>query len=178
MFFRVGGEDEEVIHVDDQPSFSNHVLEGVIHESLEGGGGIAQSEEHDHGFKESFVHDERSFPLVSFLDTDIIVAQSYIHLRENRCSLEFVNKREGICIFYCVLIQISVILARAKGAIFLPDKEKGGSLRGLQGADFSLSKVFFDEFLHRLSFRRGEWICLGHLGDKVLYKVNGMVIGS
>ena len=40
MLLRVVGEDEEAIHVDNQPSFSNHVSEGVIHESLESGRGI------------------------------------------------------------------------------------------------------------------------------------------
>ena len=37
----VWGRDEEVIHVDDKPSFSDHVPERIIHESLEGGGGVA-----------------------------------------------------------------------------------------------------------------------------------------
>ena len=34
----IRGEYEKIIHVDDQPSFSNHVVEGIIHELLEGGG--------------------------------------------------------------------------------------------------------------------------------------------
>ena len=42
-----GGGDEEVIHVDDEPSFSDHVPERVIHEPLEGGGGELQAEEYD-----------------------------------------------------------------------------------------------------------------------------------
>jgi len=33
----VGGEDEEVIHIDDKPSFCNHVPEGVVYESLKSG---------------------------------------------------------------------------------------------------------------------------------------------
>jgi len=36
----IGGEDEEVIHVDNKPSFCDHVPEGVIHESLESGGRV------------------------------------------------------------------------------------------------------------------------------------------
>jgi hypothetical protein len=38
MEFVIWGEDEEVVHIDDKPSFSNHILEGVVHEVLEGHG--------------------------------------------------------------------------------------------------------------------------------------------
>ena len=37
----VRGGDEEIIHVDNEPSFGDHVFEQIIHESLEGGGGVA-----------------------------------------------------------------------------------------------------------------------------------------
>ena len=47
----VGGEYEEVVHVDDKPSFSNHVSKGVIHEMLKCGGGVVETEEHNGGFK-------------------------------------------------------------------------------------------------------------------------------
>ena len=47
----VRGVDEEVIHVDNEPSFGNRVAEGIVHESLKSGGGIGKSKEHDGGFK-------------------------------------------------------------------------------------------------------------------------------
>ena len=40
---------KKVIHVDDEPSFCDHVSEGVIHELLECGGGIAKTKEHNGG---------------------------------------------------------------------------------------------------------------------------------
>ena len=82
MGFWVRGGDKEVIHVDDQPSFSNHVLEGVIHESLECGGRVAKTEEHDGGFKKSFVGDEGRLPLVTILDADIVVPPTNIEFSE------------------------------------------------------------------------------------------------
>ena len=48
---RVGGIDEEIVHVDDEPSLSNHIAEGVVHEPLKGGGRVGEPEEHDCGFK-------------------------------------------------------------------------------------------------------------------------------
>ena len=53
----IGGGDEEVIYVDDEPSFSDHALEGVIHELLECSGRVTETEEHHRGFEESLVDD-------------------------------------------------------------------------------------------------------------------------
>ena len=47
----VRGEDEEVIYIDDKPSFSNHVSEGIIHEVLENGRGVVEVKKHDTGFE-------------------------------------------------------------------------------------------------------------------------------
>ena len=51
MSFWVRGGDEEVVHVGDEPSFSNHVSKRVIHELLECGRGIAETKKHDCWFK-------------------------------------------------------------------------------------------------------------------------------
>jgi len=37
MCLSIRGENKEVVHVDDEPSFGDHVSEGVIHEPLESG---------------------------------------------------------------------------------------------------------------------------------------------
>ena len=47
----IRGEDEEIIHVNDEPSFSDHVLEGVIYEMLKCDGRVVETEEHDSRFK-------------------------------------------------------------------------------------------------------------------------------
>ena len=47
----IGGEYEEIIHVDNEPSFSNHILEEVIHKMLECGRGVIETKEHDSEFK-------------------------------------------------------------------------------------------------------------------------------
>ncbi|KIO01327.1 hypothetical protein M404DRAFT_150392, partial [Pisolithus tinctorius Marx 270] len=124
----------------------------IIHKSLEGGGRVAQPEEHDSGFKESFVHDKHGLPLVSLFYSDIVIARSYIHLCKDRGSFEFINKGKGVRILHHVFVQILVILARAEGAIFLSYKEEGGSLGRFRRTDFSFSKVFFNELFCGLSF--------------------------
>ena len=74
VFGRVVREDKEVLHVDGKLSFGNHVPERVGHESLEGGWGIGHAREHDSWFVESMMSHEGGFPLISFLDVDIVVS--------------------------------------------------------------------------------------------------------
>ena len=76
MYFRVVREDEEIIHVDNEPSFGNHISEGVIHKPLEGGWGVAQSKEHDSWLEEPFMSNEDRLPLVAFFDANIVVPRS------------------------------------------------------------------------------------------------------
>ena len=47
----IGREYEEIIHVDDKPSFSNHIVKEVIHEVLGCGRGVIETKEHNSGFE-------------------------------------------------------------------------------------------------------------------------------
>jgi hypothetical protein len=124
------GEDKEVVHVDDEPSFSDHITEEIVHEVLEGCRGVGKSEEHYHGFKEALVGDQGGFPLVSVFDSDIVVSPMNIELGEHLGILEFVDevrdegKRVGI--MNRVFIDVSVVLAGLESSILLFTKKKGG----------------------------------------------------
>ena len=83
MIFVIVGVDEEVIHVNNEPSFHDHIPERVGHESLKSGGGVGHAEEHDSGFIESLVSDEGGFPLVAFFYSDIVISPSYVKLGED-----------------------------------------------------------------------------------------------
>ena len=144
---RVGGEDEEVIHVDNEPSFGDHIVEGVIHESLERGRGVGEAEEHDSGFEEPLMGDEGGFLLVSVLDTDIVVSPSYVELGKDLGVSEFIyevgDEGEGIGVTNGMFVKISVVLAGAESAILFFDKEEGCCLRGVRRTDLSGFEVFF-----------------------------------
>ena len=75
--------DKEVVHANDEPSFCNHIPEGIGHESLKGGWGVGHAEEHDGWFIKSLVGDEGGFPLVAFLYLDIVISPSYVKLGED-----------------------------------------------------------------------------------------------
>ena len=88
----IGGEYEEVIHVDDEPSLSNYVSEGVIHEALKSSRRVVETKEHNGRFEQSFVGDEGCLPLMSILDADIVVSPLDVKLGEVFYILEFIDE--------------------------------------------------------------------------------------
>ena len=75
-----------------EPLSSKDVCENVVHEHLEGGWSIATTKEHDGGFEESHWGDKGSFPLILFLEADVIVSPSYVKLGEYGGSFHVVNE--------------------------------------------------------------------------------------
>ena len=124
----VGGIDEEIIHIDNEPSFSNHIVEGVVHEALEGGGGVGKSEEHYRGFKQSFMGDEGRFPLVAILDLYIVVSPPNIEFGEDLSVSQFIyevgDKGKGVGVADGVLVDVAIVLAWTESSIFLFDEEE------------------------------------------------------
>ena len=76
---------ENIDHVDCHIALINEVLENVIHHHLEGGQAVGEAEEHDKGLEEAPIHSEGSLPLVSLLDSYIVVSPVYIQLCEVLC---------------------------------------------------------------------------------------------
>ena len=137
----VRGVNEQIVHVNDKPSFRNHVAKRIVHKTLESGGEVSEAEELYCGFKEPFVGDEGGFPLMSVFNSDIIVSPSDIKLGEDFCSLEFVDKvgNEGkrVCVTDSVFVDIAIVLTGLEATIFLFDKEERGRLWGVRGANFA-----------------------------------------
>ena len=154
----------------------------MVHERLESGWSITEPKEHDGRFKESKRSDECSFPLVFFVNTNVVESPSDIKLGEYHQVLhvvnQFGNKRQGVGIADSMGIQVPIILARAKRTIFLCYKEKGSGLWGLGWNNSSGLKVFIDEHLACLLFLWVERVYLDDLWDERGFKVNGVVIWS
>ena len=82
MFLKILGENEDVVHVDDNVSLVNEILQDGVHHRLERGGGIGESEEHDRRFKAASICSEGGFPFVSFFDSKIIITPPKVHFGE------------------------------------------------------------------------------------------------
>ena len=123
---------------------------------MKSGGGIGHAEEHDSGFIESSVGDEGSFPLVAFLNLDIVISSSYVKLGEDLGVFKFVDEvgdqGEGVCISDSMAVEVLVILAGSEASILFLNEEERGSLGGFGWTDFPRTKVFVDELICGLSF--------------------------
>ena len=128
----VRGINEEVDHVNDKPSFCDHITKGVIHEVLESGRRIGETKEHHSGFKESLMGDEGGFPLMSIFDSDIIVSPSNVKLGEDFCPLKFIdevrNKGKRVCVTDSVFIDVAIVLTGLQAPVLLFDEEERGCL--------------------------------------------------
>ena len=109
------GVDSHVIHVDLKPLLQKHISEDVVHESLEGGGSVAESKEHDSGFKESHGGDESSLPLIFLLNVNVIISPTDVEFGEQggffHVVNEFRDQGERIGISDGVRVQVAVVLA-------------------------------------------------------------------
>src|ERR1700677_4883557 len=117
MFLEILGENENIIHVDDDVSFVNEVLQNSVHHGLERGRRIGKSEEHDCRFKAASICGKGGFPFVSFFYPKIVVYPPKIHLGEEFRTSKFVDefgdKGKGIIILNGVRVKITIILARS-----------------------------------------------------------------
>ena len=86
------GVDSHVVHIDLKPLFWKHICEDMVHESLEGGGSVAESKEHDGGFEESHGGNEGGFPLVFLLDANVVVSPANVKLGEQGGLLHVINE--------------------------------------------------------------------------------------
>jgi hypothetical protein len=141
MEFIIWEEDEDIVHLDNEPSFGDHVSKGVIHETLEGRQGVSESKEHHRGFEEAFVGDEGGFPLLSVLVADIVVSPSHNEFGEGFGISEFIkevrDERKGVGVSDSVFIYLAVVLAGSESTVFLFDTKEGGSLGEVRWADLS-----------------------------------------
>ena len=141
----VGEIDEKVIHVDDEPSFGNHVAEGVVHESLKSGGGVGKPEEHDGGFEQPFVGNEGCLPLVAIFDLYVVVSPANVKLGENFGVLQLVyevgDEGKGVGVANGVFVNIVVVLAGAESSVLLLNEKERRGLGRIRWMNLSGCKV-------------------------------------
>jgi hypothetical protein len=137
VFSLPGQVDEQLIHVNDEPAFSDEVAKEVVHERLKHGGRVAETEKHDCRLKETEGSDERRLPVVLGSNQHIIVTPAYVHFGKDVRASEAVNKvgdeGEGVCVLDGVRVDISVVLAGRTKPSFLWTKKNGDAWGDLGG---------------------------------------------
>ena len=119
MVFNCASVYQDIVHIDCHVSFINEVLKDVVHHGLEGGRAVGEAEEHDQGFKEAPIRSEGSFPLVSLLDSYIVVSPTYVQFHEVSGlgvrnpvdNVQYKGQRVGVLHHHC--IELSVVLDKS-----------------------------------------------------------------
>ena len=107
----------QIVHINLEPSFSDHVVKDMIHERLKGWRGITEAKEHDGRFEETKRGDERCLPLVFLPNANVVITPSNIKLSEQSRVLHVVDQLrdegERIPVANGVGVEISIVLARS-----------------------------------------------------------------
>ena len=105
----------QIVHINLEPSFSDHVGKDMIHEHLKGRRGITEAKEHDGGFEETERGDECCLPLIFLLNANVVIAPSNIKFSEQSRVLHVIDQLrdegERIPVADSVGVEISIILA-------------------------------------------------------------------
>ena len=118
----LAAEDVDVIHVDDCNSFINELSEDVIHH-LEHRWAVSGTKEHDKRFEPALVCPKGHLPLISVLDSHVVVSPLDIQFGEVLCfgsghHIEDVgNQGQGVGIIYSHCIELTVVLDEAEASI-------------------------------------------------------------
>ncbi|KAF8237668.1 hypothetical protein L208DRAFT_1245904, partial [Tricholoma matsutake] len=120
VFILILGEYQDVIHVNHKPSFSNHVAEDLVHHCLE---------EHHHWLKQPSVRLEGCLPLISILDSDVVIPPSDVQFCEPFCPSQFIQQVsyqwQQVGVLDRAIIQIPVVLTWSQGIqVLLRNKEE------------------------------------------------------
>ena len=111
------GVDANVVHINFQPFFCYHISKDVVHKGLECRWCVAKPKEHYCRFKKSQRGDKGSFPLVFFMNVDVVISPPDVEFCEEGGILhvvdEFRDEWQRVHIPDSVGIKILVVLARA-----------------------------------------------------------------
>ena len=113
----------QVVHIDLEPSFGNHIGKNMIHECLKSRRGVAEPKEHYSWFKEAKRSDECHFPLVFLPNANVVIAPSNIKLGEQCRVLHIIDQLrdegERISVVNSVESFISLINSGMRGGGYL-----------------------------------------------------------
>ena len=169
----------QVVHINLEPSFGDHVSENMIHECLKSRRGVAEPEEHYSGFKEAERSDEHCFPLVLLPDANVVITPTNIELGEQCRVLHIIDQLrdegERIPVANSVGIEISIVLAQSQGSVLFGYKEKRRGLWGLRGQNVSCFQVFIDECFAGIFFCWVERVYFSNLRNEGVFEFDGMV---
>lgn len=181
VFVGVRGKDEDVVEVDDD-EIVQEIAEDVVHEGLEGGGGVGETEGHDKGFEVAVASAESGFPLVTLLDSYEVVGPTEVEFGEDLGTAEAVdglsNEGKGSSVLDGNLVEASVVDTKSQAVVLLFDEEDRSACGRLGGLDEAFFEVLVEPVPESFEFRFGEGVKWSEGRLSAGFEVNGVVVGS
>jgi hypothetical protein len=157
-------------------------MEDMIHEALEGGGGITQAKGHDQELIVTLMSSKGSLGDVSFLHTYLVVARMQIKFSEvlstTQLIQEIINDRNGKLVLDGEFIEGMKVRTHVPSTFFLKYHDHRRRIRAGTGVDNTRLEQFLHYFLNFILLGKGMMI-RENIGRKTARnKGNGMIMNT
>jgi hypothetical protein len=153
--------DGDVVHVYREPSLGYLFAEDGVYHHLKHCRGVSETEEHHSGFEEALWGEEGSLPLISWLNSDVVVSPVNIKLGEKGAAAEVIDglqdQGRDIAVLLRPFINRLVVLHWVQLSVFLFDKEEVGSVGASGFADCPPLQVLGHELVGLCYFILFQW---------------------
>jgi hypothetical protein len=156
--------------------------EDMIHEALEGGGGITQAKGHDQKFIVALMSSKGSLGNVCLFHMYLVVARMKIKFSKELGATQFIqeviNVRNDKFVFNGKFVEGIEVRTNSPRTLFLQDHHHMRRIGACNRADNVCVKEFLDHFLNFIFLGKGVTIQT-NIGRKASwYKGNGMIMNT
>ena len=157
-------------------------MEDMIHEALEGGGGITQDKGHDQKLIVALMSSKGSLGNACLFHTYMVVTQMKIQFSEELGATQFIqeviNDRNGKFVFNGKFVEGTEVRTHFPRTLFLKDHDHKRRVGDRTRADNGYIKEFLDHFLNFIFLGKGVMIQT-NIGRKASwYNGNGMIMNT
>jgi hypothetical protein len=157
-------------------------MEDMIHEALEGGGGITQAKGHDQKLIVTFTSSKCSLGNVYLFHMYLVVARTKIkfskELGATQFIQEFINDRNRKFVFNGKFVEETEVRTHSPRTFFLQDHDHRRRVGDRTREDNACIKEFLDHFLDFIFLGKGVMIRMDIGSNDSEYKGNGMIMNT
>jgi hypothetical protein len=157
-------------------------MEDMIHEALEGGGGITQAKGHDQKLIVALMSSKGSLGNVCLIHTYLVVARTKIKFSKELGATQFIqeviNDKNGKFVFNGKFVEGTEVRTHSPRTFFFQDHDHRRRVGARTREDSACIKEFLDHFLNFIFLGKGVMIRMD-IGRKASgYKGNGMIMNT
>jgi hypothetical protein len=156
--------------------------EDMIHEALEGGGGITQAKGHDQKLIVSLMSSKGSLGNIFLFHTYMVVARTKIQISEELGATQFIheviNDRNGEFLFDGKFVEGTKVKTHLKRTFFIQDHDHKRRIGARTRVDNACIKEFLDHFINFIFLGKGVMIQMDIGRKDSWYKGNGMIMNT